>query len=87
MLKAGFGRTDITPELGVRLGGYGVKERPAEEIFDHLHATTVVFEQDNTKAVVINLDWICIEEDVVEKIRIQVNKRTGIKKEYVEFFV
>ena len=42
MLKAGFGRTDITPELGVRLGGYGVKERPAEEIFDHLHSTTVV---------------------------------------------
>ncbi len=83
MLKAGFGRTDITPELGVRLGGYGVKERPAEEIFDHLHSTTVVFEQDNTKAVVINLDWICIEEEIVERIRGKVNERTKIKREHI----
>ncbi len=62
MLKAGFGRTDVTPELGVRLGGYGVEERPAEEIFDNLHSTVMLIEQGDTKAVIINLDWICIEE-------------------------
>lgn len=83
MLKAGFGRTDVTPELGVRLGGYGVKERPAEEIFDNLHSTAMVLEQDNLKTVVINLDWICIEEDVVERIRSDINKRTGITKEHI----
>ncbi len=78
ILKAGFGRTDVTPELGVRLGGYGTKERPAEEIFDRLHATTMVMEQDELMIAVINLDWICIEEDVVEHIRHSINLRTGI---------
>ncbi len=83
MLKAGFGRTDITPELGVRLGGYGVEERPAEEIFDNLHSTTVVLEQDKLRTVIINLDWICIEEDIVEKIRSSINKNTRITKEHI----
>ena len=77
-LKAGFARTDVTPELGVRLGGYGVKERPAEEILDSLHATAMVLEQDGKSAAIINLDWICIEEDVVQVIREGASRKTGI---------
>jgi hypothetical protein len=86
ILKAGFGRTDVTPELGVRLGGYGVKERPAEEIFDRLHSTAMVLEQDGVSAAVVNLDWICIEEDIVERIRCGVNQRTGIPEKNVSVF-
>ena len=77
-LKAGFGRMDITPVLGVRLGGYGVKERPAEEILDRLHATAMVLEKGDLRAAVINLDWICIEEDITARIRAAASKRTGI---------
>jgi hypothetical protein len=77
-LKAGFARTDVTPKLGVRLGGYGVKERPAEEILDCLHATAMVLEQDGKSAAIINLDWICIEEDVVQVIREGASRKTGI---------
>jgi len=77
-LKAGFGRTDITPELGVRLGGYGVEVRPGEEILDRLQATAIVLEQEGTIFAVINLDWICVEEDIVERIRSGVSQRTGI---------
>ena len=77
-LKAGFGRTDITPELGVRLGGYGVEVRPGEDILDRLHATAMVLEQGETLFAVINLDWIYIEEETVDRIRSGVNQRTGI---------
>ena len=82
-LKAGFGRTDVTPQLGVRLGGYGTKERPAEEILDRLHSTAMVLEQDRLTVAVINLDWICIEEDIVERIRRGVSQRTGIPEKNV----
>lgn len=82
-LKAGFARTDVTPQRGVRLGGYGVKERPAEEIVDPLHATAMVLEQHGLKAAVINLDWICIEEDVVARIRAGVSRSTGIPEAHV----
>ncbi len=77
-LKAGFGRADITPEPGVRLGGYSILERPAERVLDPLHATAVVLEQDSVKAAIINLDWICIEESTVADIREKVRELTGI---------
>ncbi len=82
-LKAGFGRTDITPELGVRLGGYGVKERPAEEILDNLHCTAVVLEQNDTHAALLNLDWICAEERLVNKLRSEINKKVPIPPENI----
>ena len=55
-MKTGFAKTDVTPELVVRLGGYGMKERPAEEIIDRLQATTIALEQDGLKTALINLD-------------------------------
>jgi hypothetical protein len=83
MLNAGFGRTDITPELGVRLGGYGVKERPAEEIIDRLHATAMVLQQNDVIAAVINLDWICIEEDIVALIRSKIIEKVAIPEHHI----
>lgn len=83
MFRAGFGRTDITPELGVRLGGYGIEERPAEEIWDRLHSTAIVIEHDGENAVIINLDWITIEEGLVERIRSMIHQRTGIAKLHI----
>ncbi len=82
-LKIGFARTDVTPEPGVRLGGYSRKDRPATEILDRLHASAIVLEQDDLKAAVVNLDWICIEEDIVEQIQQIVFKSTGIPADHV----
>ncbi len=83
LLKAGVGRTNVTPDMGVRLGGYGIKDRPAEKVLDPLHATALVLEQVGIKVAIINLDWICIDEKDTATIRALVNEITGIKKEYI----
>lgn len=36
MLKVGIAKVDITPELGIRLAGYGIPEPPAEVVHDAL---------------------------------------------------
>ncbi len=82
-LHAGFGRADITPLPGVRLGGYPIEDRIAENILDKLEATSLVLEQSGLKTAIINLDWITIEEDTVECIRAGVNEKTGIPKENI----
>jgi len=77
-LKAGVGRSDVTPALGTRLGGYGTKDRPAESVHDPLHSTALVLERPPAKAAVISLDWLMIDEEDTETIRRGVHERTGI---------
>ena len=79
MLKAGFGRTDITPTLGTRLGGYGIEHRPAEEVFDNLHSTALILKDENSTAVQISLDWVEISEEIVAELRKEIKKKCGIK--------
>lgn len=87
MLRVGFGRTDITPELGVRLGGYGIEHRPAEAILDRLHSTALVMEQAEIKVVVLNLDWVEICEKVTAMLRRKINQATGIPEEHINISV
>ncbi|MCK5843144.1 MAG: neutral/alkaline non-lysosomal ceramidase N-terminal domain-containing protein [Victivallales bacterium] len=77
-LLAGVGRTEVTPELGVRLGGYGVEDRPAETINDPLHSTALYLNQGDLETLIINLDWIAIEDNELKLIRNAVKKLTGI---------
>ena len=77
-LMAGFGRADVTPQLGTRLGGYPEKDRPAEIVNDPLYATSLVLQQGDCKIAIISLDWMLIETEEVDCIRQEVNTRTGI---------
>ncbi len=77
---AGFGRTEITPQLGTRLGGYPEKERPAEIINDPLYATSLVLQQGDCKIAIVSLDWLLVEAEEVEHIRQEVRKHTDISK-------
>ncbi|OGV56868.1 MAG: hypothetical protein A2017_05015 [Lentisphaerae bacterium GWF2_44_16] len=86
MLRAGFGRTDITPELGVLLGGYSL-ERPAERILDNLHSTALMIEESGRTAIVMNLDWVEISEETVALLRDKINQAIGVKQEHINISV
>lgn len=87
MLRIGFGRTDITPDLGVRLGGYGIEHRPAEKILDNLHSTALILEGSSKKAVIINLDWVEISEQTTAELRDKINQAIGVAKEHINISV
>ena len=77
-LNAGFGRTDITPDLGSLLMGYPGPDRAATGVRDGLEADALALSQGNASAVVISLT-VCIVDDVeVEAIRRGVAERTGV---------
>lgn len=54
---AGFARLDITPPLGVHLGGY-FTERIADGVLDPLYVNAVAFGQGENKAVLIVCDML-----------------------------
>lgn len=57
-LQVGFGRADMTPQLGVQLTGYGNDDkRPAKNILDPLYATCLAFtDKDGKTALVYTMD-------------------------------
>lgn len=83
MLRVGFARTDITPPLGIPLGGYPVEGRVAESVRDRLQANALVLERAGVKAVLISLDWIIVEQEDVETLRDLVVAQTGIAPDQV----
>ncbi len=68
MLKAGFGRVDITPPMGSYLQGYQ-DPRYAKGVLDPLSANAVAFDDGEKRAVVIACDLVGISQEVMEKLR------------------
>ncbi len=82
MLKAGFGRIDITPPFGVSVQGY-FEKRIADGILDPLLATAVAFDDGERRAVVISVDVIGFNQLLMDELRPMVAKTIGTEKEAV----
>ena len=82
MLKAGFGRIDITPPFGVSVQGY-YEQRLADGILDPLYATAVAFDDGENKAVVISVDVIGFHQMLMDRVRTMIAEAIGTVKEAV----
>ena len=82
MLKAGFGRIDITPPLGVSVQGY-YEKRLADGILDPLYATAVAFDDGENRAVVMSVDVIGFHQKLMDRVRSMVAEAIGTVKEAV----
>jgi hypothetical protein len=72
-LRAGFGETDVTPELGgkpVYLAGFG-KNRKATAVHDPIMARAVVLEAGKTRIALVSVDVVGLFREPVERVRKQ----------------
>ncbi len=77
---AGFGRSDITPELGTSLGGYSTQAtRLATNILDSLYATTVaITDAEGQTVLLITTDLCNIPDSYSEIFRRAIAGSTGV---------
>ena len=78
LLRAGFGRRDITPPLGTLLMGYPVPARRADAIRDRLAASALVLERYGQLAANLSLDVTIVDDPEVEAIRRGLAERSDI---------
>lgn len=79
-MKAGFGKADITPRLGVQLAGYGpYRNRQAKEIVTPLYARAMVVNQGRQRAVLISVEGCGVPRELSRRIRAAVVARIGGK--------
>ena len=74
----GIAEADITPPVGIPMGGFLFREQPSVGIHDRLYAKILVFSESNEKAVIVSCDLLGLDQNFVKKIRSLITKQTGI---------
>ena len=81
-LKAGYGRTNITPPMGISISGYYIP-RNADGILDDLEATALAVELNSKAVILISLDHLHIKQGLATEIRGKVAEATGVEADAV----
>ena len=66
-MKIGFAWEDITPPLGIELGGYA-GYRPNRGVHDPLHCKAILLEQGEVRFALVALDLLCVDEPLYRHI-------------------
>lgn len=78
LLTAGFGRSEITPRVGVALAGFGpYLNRNARAVEAPLYARAAVLEADGQRVMLVSLDLIGLSRDLEERLRACLAGRSG----------
>jgi len=77
--KAGAAKIDITPSLGTLINGDFLPHY-ARYIHDPLHAKALVMQNGDTTVAFVVVDICSIKKELIDSIKIEINKQTGITK-------
>lgn len=77
-LRAGAAITDVSPPLGVSLGGYPHHPRPNKGIHDPLYASCLYLDDGSTRLAIVCMDIIMYSKKCVHAVRREVSAKTGI---------
>ena len=79
MLHFGAAAADITPPVGIAMGGYWGRRSGATHIRDRLMAKAIVCGQDAARIALVAVDLVGLDSDAVRGIRERVKCATGIE--------
>ncbi len=78
-LHFGAAAADITPPVGIAMGGYWGRRSGATHIHDRLMAKALVCGQGAARAALVAVDLVGLDADIVRGIRAKVARATGIE--------
>ncbi len=83
-MRAGFGKTEITPPLGVELAGYGYYlRRAADRVLDPLFVRAAAFEQDGNTYLLVSCDCLGLSRDIVRDVENALERDRGIPSDHI----
>jgi len=78
-LRVGFGQCDITPPLGLPLGGYGARLSPADGILDPLFCRAAIFDDGTAPIALVVLDLVYVFGSWVSRLRARAAELFGLE--------
>ena len=83
-MRAGFGKTEISPRLGVELTGYGYYlERRATGMIDPLFARALALEAEGEQYLMISCDLLGLNKGLVKKVHQALQAEYGLTPDHI----
>lgn len=82
-LRAGTAVIDITPGVGIAMGGYGARQGVSTGIHDPLYVRTLVLDDGQTRLVLAVCDLVGVPAELVEQARQLIERDCGIPADNV----
>ena len=85
-LEVGEGVVDITPPLGVEMGGFHRKpgdERRVEGIRQSAAARALVLRLGDRQTAIVSMDVAAIGHEMARRVQVEISRRTGIPTESI----
>ncbi|MBS7610145.1 neutral/alkaline non-lysosomal ceramidase N-terminal domain-containing protein [Candidatus Bathyarchaeota archaeon] len=78
ILRAWASKVEITPPVGIPLGGFAARTAPSQGLNDGLYAKALALNDDRTTAILIVADVLTLPSEIVEGVRASVRRNLGI---------
>ena len=82
-LRAGVAKVDITPPVGIPMGGFAARPARSQGIHDPLYAKALALSTEDESAISIMVDALSIPKKIVDKVRESIRGLTGVGEEAV----
>lgn len=82
-LTAGTAAVDVTPPLGVNMGGYASRDHGAEGIHDRLMAKGLALADGDTTLLLVTCDIISFDYGVIDPLMERIEAATGVPRSHV----
>lgn len=83
---AGAAKTDVTPQMEVRLSGYAVRKEATKEVADRLFARALAMRyQDKPWMIIVSIDTIGMPASLTDRISVELKNRYQLERRQVVF--
>jgi len=82
-LKAGIAKVNITPFVGVELGGYGARINPSQGIYDDLFSKALILDDGEKRIAIITNDLLAFDHEFIVEVGELIQNQVGIDKENI----
>lgn len=82
-MKAAVSALDITPPIGLPIGGNVRKDNKSRGAHDSLYCNIVILESEGNRVCLLGFDLLGLSSGICKRIKALVEEKTGIKRENI----
>ena len=81
-LMAGFGRSNITPPMGIEIAGH-YKVRKADGVLDEIEANALALKLGDKTVLLITVDLCGVKKVIMDRIKARITEKTGVPSDCI----